>query len=250
MQAPLIANERNADCINVQWVGVVVDLSDCDMTSCDCQAYLQSLIAETGVACSCRNVTVIVPEGCEGESSGGRVRIAKAKGVSAVKALHRAIRLAALMQRHLAVVLGPLLPGNEVLLDLVEEFAADPMFGTVQPRFADSVSDGIWALPSARREADSHLKLRRSSIVLLPRRCITPEFLSACMVIRDRLLREMEPSGATDIKVELISLLERARRRGFRNIVVNHKVIGSHLGPEVVYPTIHSENRSTSRMHI
>src|ERR1019366_3558628 len=62
--------------------------------------------------------------------------------------------------------------------------------------------------------------------------------------------REMEPSGATDIKVELISLLGRARRRGFRNVVVNHKVIGSHLGPEVVYPTIRSENRSTLRMHI
>src|SRR5271167_2932086 len=79
----------------------------------------------------------------------------------------------------------------------------------------------------------------RAGLSSAPEILITPELLAACVVIRREVVREMEHSnfGLVSIAGELRLLLCQARRRGYRNLVVNRAVISTRLPYARVYPS-------------
>ena len=187
--------------------------------------YLDRLAHDAGLAGVAEHVTVATPathalaarERC-------RLQVHVVSTLPATDALERAIRTAARGRRHLVVLLGPVLPGSEVIAELIAGFAQDPMFGTAQPRFADAATDRIWPLPGAD-DAGEHDRRRRRATSLreLPPDTITPELLACCLVLRWELLIgiELADQAGRSLLGGLLHLLAYARRLGFRNLVRN-----------------------------
>lgn len=217
---------------------VFADISQSGMSTEECENYVSALDADCGLVVHSRLLTVVVPRDVTVSSPCATIRVVKADGSSPAKSFGASARRAGSEHRHLLVVTAPILPGNEVVRRLVDELETDPMFGTVQPRFADSLSDDIWGLPTDPEQPHSGLRFPRARLVLLPRLSITPEFLSACTVIRSQVATEIECIGSQWLFEEICSALNHARRRGFRNVIANHVAIKSQLSPTDLYPAI------------
>src|SRR4029077_10499111 len=114
------------------------------------------------------SIMLVVPEGWELPPQAAEMKVVRAAPSRASDALYRAFSRAARLGRHLAVVLGDLLPVSEVLRRLIEEFDRDPLFGTAQPRFADITNDHVWTLPGSREGDMGRPKLTSIGLSTLP----------------------------------------------------------------------------------
>ena len=218
---------------------VFIDLSSSGLNQQKLGEHLEALARDAGLSGTASRVTVVVPEDLIPVAGVANVTTITAGSFKASDMLHRAIRRAARDDCHLVVVLSPLLPANEVICRLIQEFDTDPLFGMVQPRFADASSDHVWPLPGGGDFDDSCPTLSRAGLAFLPEILITPELLSSCIAIRREVVREMDRSDRhVTIAGELRRLLSQARRRGFRNIIVNHAVIASRLPYTSLYPSL------------
>jgi glycosyltransferase involved in cell wall biosynthesis len=202
--------------------------------------YLDRLAHDAGLASVAGHVTVATPASHElpaRERCRPQVHVVSA--LPATDALERAIRTAARGRRHLVVLLGPVLPGSEVVAELVASFAQDPMFGTAQPRFADAATDRIWPLPGADDAGEQPTTTSRTALRELPPDTITPELLACCMVLRWELLIgiELADQSGRSLLGRLLHLLAYGRRLGFRNLVRNQVVVASTLACADVYPS-------------
>jgi len=215
---------------------VFIDLSAGDLDEQEITRYLEALAGDAGLSGS---ITVLVRDDRKPPDGITNIRTIPAATEEALTALHRAIRGATRHGRHLVVVLGPLLPANEALRRLTEDFGRDPFFGMVQPRFADASNDHILPLPGDVNDFEHRPMLTRAGLSLLPDYVITPEMVSACVVIRREVVREMEwsNSGLSSIAGELRLLLCQARRRGYRNLVINRVTISTQLPDAFIYPS-------------
>ena len=218
---------------------VFLDLSDTGLNRQKLGAHLESLARDAGFSGAAGRVTAVVSREVTPPSGMTNLTIVNAGSCRAPDGLHRAIRLAARDGRHLGIILGPLLPGNEVLCRLIQEFDRDPFFGMAQPRFADASNDHIWPLPGGGHVDRDRPMLTRVGLSLLPDYVITPEMLSACIVIRREVVREMDRSnsGLASVAGELGLLLCQARRRGYRNLVVNRVVVPAQMPYALLYPS-------------
>lgn len=218
---------------------VFIDLSNAGLNQQKLGEHLEALARDAGLSGTPSRVTALVPEDLAPLAGVANLTTITADSSEVSDALHRAIRGAAQHGRHLVVVLSSLLPANEVICRLIQEFGRDPLFGMVQPRFADASSDHVWPMPGSGDFDDRCPTLTRAGLAFLPEILITPELLSSCIVIRREVVREMERSDRRlAIAGELRRLLSQARRRGFRNIVVNHAVIASRLPYTSLYPSL------------
>ena len=218
---------------------VFVDLSEAGLNRQKLAEYLEAVARDAGLSAAAGRVTAVVPAGLASPTCVANLTTIDASAYKASDTLHRAIRGAAQHGRHLVVVLSCFLPANEVICRLIQEFGRDPLFGMVQPRFADASSDHVWPLPGGGDFDDRGPTLTRAGLAFLPEILITPELLSSCIVIRREVVREMDRSDRhLTIAGELRRLLSQARRRGFRNIVVNHAVIASRLPYSSLYPSL------------
>jgi glycosyltransferase involved in cell wall biosynthesis len=216
------------------------DLSAADLCREGFPDYLEVLSGDTAAAGTVGSIVLVLPREWEAPPQVADLGIQCFTASAARRALYRAIRGAARCGRHLVVLLDSLLPANELLRRLVEEVERDPMFGTSQPRFADTANDHVWPLPKhwASDRQCPKLTLTRSGLAILPASLITPELLAACMVIRREVVTEMDQTDqdASSTFGEIRLLLCRARRRGYRNVVVNHAVLPSALPYARLYP--------------
>ncbi len=212
-----------------------VDLSAAPLSRDQITEYVEELIYDAAMGASAGAITIGLPEERDFVRQQGTLRLVGADQVR--YGLWKAIRRAAAAGRHLAIVLGPLVPDTAVLRRLVEEFERDPLFGAVHPRFADSDSDRIWALPGDSGTQDT-APLSRAGLARTAAYMIVPEMISACMMVRREAVREMDHSELPFAGTvgELLLLLCQARRRGYRNVVVNRAVIASELTDAEVYP--------------
>jgi len=217
---------------------VFIDLSSASLSRQELPEYLEALARDAGLAGAAGSIMLVLPEESKIPPRADDRRIVCVGSSRASDGLYRAIRKASLLGRHLVVVLDSLLPANEVLRRLIEEFDRDPLFGTVQPRFADSANDHIWLLPGQIEVDARDSKLTRAGLSILPSHTITPEILAACIVIRREVVREMDQAehGLESTIGEFRLLLCQARRRGYRNLVVNQAVLASSLSFDRVYP--------------
>ncbi len=218
---------------------VFIDLSEAGLNRQKLGEYLEAVAGDAGLSGVAGRITAVVPAGLASPTDVANLTAIDAGVCKASDALHRAIRRSAQHNRHLVVALNSLVPGNEVICRLIQEFGRDPLFGMVQPRFADVSNDHIWPLPGAGGFDGTSTTLTRAGLALLPESLITPELLSACLVIRREVVREMERSECQlTIAGELRRLVSQARRRGYRNLVINHAVIASRLPYASLYPCL------------
>jgi glycosyltransferase involved in cell wall biosynthesis len=217
---------------------VFVDLSTSSLSRQQFHDYVEALAGDTGMGPR-TSILVVVPLEWELPPQAAEMKIVRAAPSRASDALYRAFSRAARLGRHLVVVLGNLLPAHEVTRRLIQEFDRDPLFGTAQPRFADITNDHVWPLPG-RTEGDTALpKLTTIGISKLSASAITAELLAVCTVVRREVVMEIDK---TDYGLETTVgtfrlLLCQSRRRGFRNLVVNHVTLGSDLPYARLYPS-------------
>ncbi len=231
----LDASVRAASNLNYD---VFVDLSEAGLNRQKLGEYLEAVARDAGLSGAAGRVTAVVPADLVSPTCVANLTTIDAGASKASDALHRAIRGAAHHGRHLVVVLRSLLPANEVICRLIQEFDTDPLFGMVQPRFADASNDHVWPLPGGGDFDDSCPTLSRAALVSLPEILITPELLSSCIVIRREVVREMDRSDChLTIAGELRRLLSQARRHGYRNVVVDRAIIVSGLPYISLYPS-------------
>jgi glycosyltransferase involved in cell wall biosynthesis len=136
-----------------------------------------------------------------------------------------ALEAAARAQRPLLVLLGPVLAGNEPAATLLEALASDPLFGFAVGRPANENGE----LARLRQDlGDPDIEgLPRSALAGLPEHYIVPEVVGVCFVLRREVVAnigELDASFATSVGAWL-QYLCRARRIGFRGVIVNRAVV-------------------------
>lgn len=209
---------------------VFADLSDSGHDRSGVEAHLWALLRDGGFGLAAGRVLLLLPPGIEPEGVlAGHLRH------GAATPLRRALAEASARGRHLLVLVGLLVPGNEAVAALVEALDADPMFGTAQPRFADAATDEVHPLPGGAEAAEPPTP--RIALARLPALLVTAELPAACLLLRRGLEEAMgAPEEAGDAAEALFLGLCRARRCGFRNVVANRVVVPSP--PDGAYPAL------------
>ena len=217
---------------------VFVDLSDHSCDEAFLRAHLDRLAYDAGLAGVAGRLTLAVAPMKVALRSAGGLEVEVVTHRAPVDALARAIRLAARARRHLVVLIGPVAPGSEAIAELIAGFDEDPMFGTIQPRFAEDTTDLIWPLPGGDERGAIAPTTFRASLRHLPSEVVTPELPACCLVLRWALLIGVEPADqpGRSLSGGLLHLLAQARRLGFRNLVRNRVVVATSLGYDDIYP--------------
>ena len=119
----------------------------------------------------------------------------------------------------------------------------DPLVGFVQPRFGNALGDGVWLLPDG--SGGPRELLSRQSLSLLPSHYLTTEQLAACILVRRELAAVFSDAGERpeDFRAALLFEIVHARRRGFRNLILNRVVIPTAEPGEALYPALDPSSR-------
>jgi glycosyltransferase involved in cell wall biosynthesis len=155
-------------------------------------------------------------------------------------ALSTAIALAATARSHLLVLFGGAVVDSDVIGSMLSVFAADPMIGYVVPRFADPSGDQI--VPLGQTNGLTLGAIDRRILSHLPNIQLAPEFLAACILIRDQLVTNFPLIGRGSWSAEgaLLMAMTATRRWGFRTAVAN-KVVTAHPLAGPPYPKLTAE---------
>jgi len=138
-----------------------------------------------------------------------------------------ALSAAASAQRPLLVIRGPIRVDNEPVSALLDALGADPMFGFAVARVATGTGE---LAPLHEDLGDPEIKwLPRAALAVLPAYYIVPEVLGSCFVVRREVVANF---GGLESRFETIAgawlhYLCRARRAGFRGVIVNRAVVAS-----------------------
>lgn len=198
----------------------LIDLSDLSLSADALSEAIRQLAYPDSIAGLAKQVTCIVPAGRPTPSmTPPRWRWATAPGLDeAQSALTRAGRSGS----HLLVMLGDFAGAAQAAPSLVSAFDEDPLFGAVHPRFA--VNAGRDLLPV---EACDGQRLPRSALLSVPARYLLADYLTRCFVLRRELLANLEPHATADAGVAGLfrDYLRRARRIGYRTVVMNSVVV-------------------------
>jgi len=144
----------------------------------------------------------------------------------AITVANEAFRRASENNRHLLVMLAPIVPEENAISILTEAFGIDPHFGAVVPRESDPATGEILKLD--KELGDPELKsLPRRILNWVPDYYILPEILPACFLLRNSVLSNFDPLDETfeTLAGALRHYLCRARRAGFRCAVLNRAIV-------------------------
>ncbi len=216
---------------------VFVDLSDTPMDAEATARHLRLLEVQCGFAQSDDSLVALAPRGVPAHGA-----LAAHVGDAPGATWSRAVAHATSRRRHLVVILGRVLPGNEVIQPLLDALGLDPLFGSAQPRFADAATDGVWPLPPAGPDANGGLT-SRAALARLPPSLITAELLAAVTVIRREVVAAIVPAhDFMSLRGAVAHSLCQARRRGFRNVVANRVIVASELPSGDLYPALSADD--------
>lgn len=144
----------------------------------------------------------------------------------AMTVANEAFRRAADNNRHLLVLLAPIVPEEEAIRVLAEAFTIDPHFALSVPRQSDPTNGEILKLFD--EFGDRELKsLPRCILDWVPEYYILPEMLAACLLLRNSVVSNLDLLDETyeTLLGALQHYLCRARRRGFRCVVANRAIV-------------------------
>lgn len=217
---------------------VFVDLSETGLDAEATARHLLLLEVQCGFLQRDSGLVALLPHGVPARGPLAR----HAEGGAPIAAWSRAVAHAASRRRHLVVILGSLLPDNEVIQPLRDALDLDPLFGSAQPRFADAATDRVWPLPAAELEANAGWT-SRAALARLPHSLITAELLAAVTVIRREVVSAIAPAEHfSSARGAVAHALCQARRRGFRNVVANRVVVASDLAHGDLYPALPADD--------
>lgn len=222
--------------LSVRWTyDVFADLSGTAFGQDTTVEHVRLLLRDGGFATAAGRLTVALPPGVAADAT---LAAHAATGLPAMHAFSRALAGAQARRKHLCIVLGGLLPANETVAALADALQADPLFGSAQPRFAESATDRIWPLPARAEGGFDEPQTSRAALPFLPGLLVTAELLAGCLLVRREVISAMQPpEGFASVAGALAFSLCQARRRGFRNVVVNRAVVVSRLGADAAYPS-------------
>ncbi|WP_038361159.1 glycosyltransferase [Bosea sp. 117] len=215
---------------------VVVDLSASGMDAPRLAAHARELAGISGLPFADGRV-LIVPPAPLAENPPAEPLPAGFAWTGTARALRRALAGAAAHRRGLVVVSGDWLPGIEAMAQIAALGDADPMIGTVQPRFADPETDRVAALPGISDKAPPDLP--RAALARLPALAVTAELPAALVFVTPQAVRaaaSMEEATEAGFAEALEAFLVALRRLGFRNLVSNRTVMPCPGGAAVAYP--------------
>lgn len=218
---------------------VFIDFSHPQCDEFALRDHLHRLAHDAGLAGVAGRVTLFAPHMKAPPRLNPDLDVDAVMGQTAIDVLRRAIRNAAGARRHLVLLLGPLIPGSEVIAQLIAGFHQDPMFGTIQPRFAEHTTDRIWPIPGSGDSSETSPRTLRDSLLRIPPDVVTPELPACCLILRWELLIGLESAdhGGSTLAGGLLHLLAHARRLGFRNLVRNRVVVSTSLAYADIYPS-------------
>jgi hypothetical protein len=222
---------------------IFVDLTDTHLHGVPLLEHVERLASNAGLAGVGGQITLALPSNAEPPRLPLVPYVVAHANHSALDVLGWAISGAVAMHRHLVVLLGEIIPSSEVLALVLEALEGDPMFGTAQPRFADGVTDELWPLPGP--DGPRAPWADRATLPFLQASTVTPELLSACMVLRWNVLVAADTldRGYSAAPGSLLQLLCEMRRRGFRNVVVNQGVLPTRQAYDAIYPALAASDR-------
>jgi glycosyltransferase involved in cell wall biosynthesis len=229
-------DEAGSAGLNGATYDVFVDLSNAAFDRVALDTHIDRLARDAGLARLGGQVTIALPAGVVPPVACSGLEVDAV--TSPVAALARAVTRATASRRHLVVLIGPLIPGNEALAPLFEAFDRDPLFGSTQPRFAHDETNRMWPLPGSGDRISTRPLTTRAVLPFLSYGVITPELLAACLVVRRKVLAgiDLVDCAYASTQGALLQLLCQARRRGLRNFVVNRAVVPTPLAYSTLYP--------------
>jgi glycosyltransferase involved in cell wall biosynthesis len=209
---------------------IFINLSGPSSDGSNFVALLALFRERSGLAVEGRRITVALDEDATADCPGFTI-----SSRSAGEALSGALATAGAARRGLVVIQGAWIPECETVLALTRYQDADPMVGTVQPRFASAADEWIIGLPGT--EPSTELMLPRVALGYLPETYLSPELPAPLLLIPPRAVRATDEIGTSPFDVALVILLVGLRRRGFRNLICNRAVARFPLDKALVYPT-------------
>lgn len=205
-------------------IELLLDLSGAALDQSALLRVTDNLGDRDGLGSITARASCILPAGIlapAGASPGWRFALAE----NALEASNRAIQAAARAQRPLVVLLGAALAGGDAIGTLLEAVASDPLFGFAVARTA--TEDGrLTKIQSDLGDRDI-ATLSRSVLAALPPQYIVPEVVGTCFVVRAEVVANMGLLSS-DFQTTVgawLHYLCRARRVGFRGVIVNRAVI-------------------------
>jgi glycosyltransferase involved in cell wall biosynthesis len=208
-------------------IDLLVDLSQVALGDAATRDVIAGFEHPDGLAALAGRVSCVLPFGMAVSDVpvSPNSRIATAEEALAVSSC--ALEAAARSKRSLAVIMAPILATNEPIAALIEALYADPMFGFAVPRVQDP--EGRLKKLSACLGDPEIEYLPRVLLSSLPERYIVPELVGSCFVLRREVVANF---GALDNRFDTtagawLHYLCRARRVGFRGVIVNSSVVDS-----------------------
>jgi glycosyltransferase involved in cell wall biosynthesis len=132
---------------------------------------------------------------------------------------------------HFLILFAPILPEASLVRSLLQAFERDDLVGFSQPRFSNALTDCIWALPGDGNS--DALCLPRQVLSLLPEYYLTSERLAACIAVRREVAANffVDAEPRDDNAMALLHEMRKARRRGYRTLVMN-RLVAATAAPE------------------
>jgi glycosyltransferase involved in cell wall biosynthesis len=195
---------------------------------------LADLSSKFGLGAIVQSTTCVFPDSCAGpENLAGLSDWRFVPAAMMMECCEEAMDRAARAGRALLVMLEPMRTGTEQVAALLDALSLDPHFGFAVPRWGH---DGLQKLlPDAGdREVD---QLPRRVLCNLQETYLLPEFSAPCFLVRAEVLASGQPfdAGFDTLAGAWLHYMCRARRKGFRCIVVNHAVM-EQIGSEPWVP--------------
>ncbi|WP_218510135.1 glycosyltransferase [Variovorax sp. dw_308] len=202
---------------------VFVDLSACGLDAAQVSQHLLRLQRDGGYDHVSTQLSVALP--AKANAGAQNVQLAHA-GTNGSLAFARSAELATSRRKHLLIILGTIVPANEVVASLVSVFGVDPLIGSVQPRLADAATDDVWPLFHSPTSKHKPVLVSRGALFHLPPVLLAAEALGPCMLVRREVVASLEvmPEYAS-ARGAILHALCQARRRGFRTAIFQRAVV-------------------------
>jgi glycosyltransferase involved in cell wall biosynthesis len=213
-------------------IDVIVDLSSCDKE--DAQQRMNAIESINGLGDLAGEITYIVPPSLDWDKAGNPQR-RRSRAADAIESSIQAMQRTGRVGRHIMFLFGGAVPGNEAVSVLIGVLEGDPMFGFALPRIASAEGQGVAKVSNDLGDPAIDFVPRRV-LGELPEFYIVPECLGPCMVVRNTLLANLAPleTSLTTLQGAVLEYLCRARRIGYRGVIVNRAVVSG--GPPELQP--------------
>jgi glycosyltransferase involved in cell wall biosynthesis len=218
---------------------LLLDLSDTDLETGDVDEHIRLTLRDGELSSLVGSVRVALPPGVEHVAI-SREYITDRHGAALLRS---AVDGAARLRRPLLILSGKIVVDSAAVTALLHALEADPLIGSVQPRFADSATDLIHPLPNLGGSSNTPQLTPRRALAWLPSSIVTAELAAACILLRHELAATMHvPTDISSLSGALAFGLCQARRCGFRNQILNQVVVPTTLSNASIYPQLASHD--------